>query len=184
MSRIGKREIPIPAGVSVELSAAQVTVQGPKGRLTQKLPAGISVAQRDAKLAVQRSGDERRERELHGLIRSLLANAVRGVTEGFSRELEITGIGYKAAVSGRTITLHLGYSHPIEFALPEGIEVAVEKQTQLTVRGADRALVGEVASSLRRLRRPDPYKGKGVRYKGETIKLKVGKSGATGGTAA
>jgi large subunit ribosomal protein L6 len=184
MSRVGRSEIPIPKGVNVELAAARVTVKGPKGELTQRLPDGITVVQQDGKLAVQRSGNERRERELHGLIRSLLANAVKGVTEGFSRELEITGIGYKAAVSGRTVTLNLGFSHPIEFALPDGIEVAIEKQTQLTVRGADKALVGEVASALRRLRRPDAYKGKGVRYKGETIKLKVGKSGATGGTAA
>ncbi|HEX9638879.1 MAG TPA: 50S ribosomal protein L6 [Acidobacteriota bacterium] len=183
MSRVGKAEIAIPKGVTVELEGAAVRIKGPKGQLSQLVPDGITVRQQDGKLLVQRRGDERRERELHGLIRSLLANAVHGVTEGFVRELEITGIGYKAAVSGRNLTLNLGFSHPIEFPLPDGIEVAVEKQTQLTVRGADKALVGEVASSLRRLRKPDPYKGKGVRFKGETIKLKVGKSGATAGGA-
>jgi large subunit ribosomal protein L6 len=185
MSRIGKAEIALPAGVSVQLSPGQVVIKGPKGQLSHSLPAGIEVDQHDGKLAVRRSGDERRERSLHGLTRTLLANAVHGVTHGFARELEITGIGYKAAVSGRSVTLNLGYSHPIEFALPEGITVEVEKGTALTVKGADKALVGEIAASLRRLRRPDAYKGKGVRYKGEVIKLKVGKSGATGaGTGA
>jgi large subunit ribosomal protein L6 len=176
MSRIGRKPIPLPAGVKVQLGAAAVEVQGPKGKLKIPLPAGISFEQKDGVLHAVRKSEE--HRALHGLARALVANAVRGVTEGFKKELEIVGVGYRAELKGKTVVFALGYSHPVEFPVPEGIQVAVEKQTRLVVSGADRAQVGQVAANMRSLRPPDPYKQKGVRLVGERLKKKAGKAGA------
>jgi large subunit ribosomal protein L6 len=176
MSRIGHKLIPLPAGVKVQLGAAAVEVQGPKGKLKIPLPAGITFQQKDGVLQALRQSEE--HRALHGLARALVANAVRGVTEGFKKELEIVGVGYRAELKGKTVVFALGYSHPVEFAVPEGIQVTVEKQTRLVVSGADRAQVGQVAADIRGLRPPDPYKQKGIRLAGERLKKKAGKAGA------
>jgi large subunit ribosomal protein L6 len=175
MSRIGNQPIPLPQGVKIQLGAA-VEVQGPKGKLVVPVPAGIRFEQKDGVLIALRDSEE--HRALHGLARALVANAVRGVTEGFKKELDIVGVGYRAELKGKTVVFALGYSHPIEFPVPEGIQVAVEKQTHLTVSGADRARVGQVAADIRSLRPPDPYKQKGIRLVGERLKKKAGKAGA------
>jgi large subunit ribosomal protein L6 len=182
MSRIGRKPIAIPAGVKIALAPGRVDVQGPKGKLALPLPAGITVQEKDGALVASRDNDERRA--LHGLARALLANAVRGVTEGFKRELDVVGVGYRAEVKGKAVLFNLGYSHPIEFPIPEGIQVAMEKQTHLTVSGADKQLVGQVAADMRALRPPDPYKQKGVRITGERLKKKAGKAGVKAGAAA
>jgi large subunit ribosomal protein L6 len=176
MSRIGHKLIPLPAGVKVQLSAAAVEVQGPKGKLKVSLPAGITFEQKDGVLQAVRQSDD--HRAVHGLARALVANAVRGVTEGFKKELDIVGVGYRAELKGKTVVFALGYSHPVEFPIPEGIQVTVEKQTRLVVSGADRAQVGQVAANIRGLRPPDPYKQKGIRLVGERLKKKAGKAGA------
>lgn len=176
MSRIGRKPIAIPKGVTVQVQSDSVLVQGPKGSLKTVLPAGISCAVENSTLLARRENDS--YAAVHGLARSLLANAVIGVTSGFRKELDIAGIGYRAEVKGRMVVFTLGYSHPIEFPLPEGIQVAVDKQTRLVVSGADKQKVGQVAANMRRLRPPDPYKHKGVRYTGERLKKKVGKTGA------
>jgi large subunit ribosomal protein L6 len=176
MSRIGRKPIPLPAGVKVQLGSAAVEVQGPKGKLNIPLPAGIRFEQKDGVLQALRQSEE--HRALHGLARALVANAVRGVTEGFKKELDIVGVGYRAELKGKTVVFLLGYSHPIEFAVPEGIQITVEKQTRLVVSGADRARVGQVAANIRGLRPPDPYKQKGIRLVGERLKKKAGKAGA------
>jgi large subunit ribosomal protein L6 len=176
MSRIGRKPIPLPAGVKVQLSPAAVEVQGPKGKLNVPLPRGISFEQKDGVLQALRQSEE--HRALHGLARALVANAVRGVTEGFKKELDIVGVGYRAELKGKTVVFALGYSHPVEFPVPEGIQISVEKQTRLVVSGADRAKVGQVAANIRGLRPPDPYKQKGIRLVGERLKKKVGKAGA------
>ncbi len=178
MSRIGRKPIVIPQGVKVAIAGDLVTVQGPKGKLETRLPGGITVAQQDGHLVATRTDDSRAA--LHGLARALLNNAVTGVTQGWSRDLEIVGIGYRAELKGKGIVVFtLGYSHPIEVPLPSGIEVTVDpKQTKLTVSGIDRQKVGQVAADMRGLRPPDPYKNKGVRYAGERLKKKVGKTGA------
>lgn len=176
MSRIGRKPIPVPAGVKVQVSAAAVELQGPKGRMKVPLPRGIRFEQKDGVLNAVREAEE--FRALHGLARALVANAVRGVTEGFKKELDIVGVGYRAEVKGKNVVFALGYSHPIEFPIPEGIQVGVEKQTHLTVSGADRAQVGQVAANIRGLRPPDPYKQKGIRLVGERLKKKAGKAGA------
>lgn len=176
MSRIGKKPIPLPKGVSVKPQDGTVLVEGPKGKLTTKLPPGVSAEIENSTLLVKREDDS--FANMHGLARSLLANAVFGVSSGFTRELEIVGIGYRAEVKGRMVVFTLGYSHPIEFPLPEGITVSVDKQTKLVVTGIDKQKVGQVAANMRRLRPPDPYKQKGVRYTGEKLKKKVGKTGA------
>ncbi|HWP99158.1 MAG TPA: 50S ribosomal protein L6 [Vicinamibacterales bacterium] len=178
MSRIGKKPIPLPPGVSVAIEPDAVVVQGPKGRLRQPLPPGVVVEQQDGRLVARTTADDRALRKFHGLARSLLANAVRGVTEGFTRELDIVGVGYRAEVRGRQVHFALGYSHPVVFDIPEGITIAVDRATHITVSGIDRQLVGQVAADIRRLRRPDPYKQKGIRYTGEVLKKKVGKTGA------
>jgi large subunit ribosomal protein L6 len=178
MSRIGKKPIAIPAGVTVKVDGDTVDVKGPKGHLRQPLPPGIDAAIEDGQLLTRKSAEERGLDKFHGLARSLVNNAVVGVTDGWKRELDIVGVGYRAEVKGKQIVLALGYSHPIVFDIPTGIEVAVEKQTHLTVTGADRQLVGQVAANLRRLRKPDPYQQKGVRYTGEVLKKKAGKTGA------
>lgn len=176
MSRIGRKLIPIPPGVKVQISAAAVEVQGPKGKLNIPLPPGIRFEQKDAQLQAAREHDG--QKALHGLARALVANAVRGVTEGFKKELDIVGVGYRAEVKGKAMVLSLGYSHPIEFPIPEGIQIAVDKQTHVTVSGANKAQVGQVAADLRALRPPDPYKQKGIRITGERLKKKAGKAGA------
>jgi large subunit ribosomal protein L6 len=176
MSRIGRKPIPVPAGVKVQLSPAAVEVQGPKGKMSVRVPRGIKFEQKDGVLNALRESDE--QRALHGLARALVANAVRGVTEGFKKELDIVGVGYRAEAKGKNVVFALGYSHPIEFPIPEGIQIAVEKQTHLSVSGADRAKVGQVAANIRALRPPDPYKQKGIRLVGERLKKKAGKAGA------
>jgi large subunit ribosomal protein L6 len=176
MSRIGRKPIPIPATVKVQLHGNAVDVQGPKGKLTVPLPAGITVEQKDQALQAVRQSDE--HRALHGLARALVANAVYGVTEGFKKDMEIVGVGYRAEVKGKNVVFSLGYSHPIEFAIPEGIHIAVEKQTKLSVSGADKAQVGQVVADIRGLRPPDPYKQKGIRIVGQRLKKKAGKTGA------
>lgn len=178
MSRIGKKPIPIPKGVTVTLGGDAVEVQGPKGKLRQAYPAGIVFAQTDGTLVASLARDESQLRKFHGLARSLVANAVTGVTDGFKKELDIVGVGYRAELKGKQVHFALGYSHPVIFDIPNGIEVVVEKQTHITVTGVDRQLVGQVAANIRRMRKPDPYKQKGVRYTGEVLKKKVGKTGA------
>jgi len=178
MSRIGKKPIPIPQGVTVKVAPDAVEVQGPKGKLRQPLPPGIVFAQEDGTLVAKLQRDEDELRKFHGLARSLVANAVAGVTQGFKKELDIVGIGYRAEVKGKQVHFALGYSHPIVFEIPAGIDIAIEKQTHITVTGPDRQLVGQVAANIRRMRKPDPYKQKGVRYTGEVLKKKVGKTGA------
>jgi large subunit ribosomal protein L6 len=178
MSRIGKKPIAIPQGVKVSIEGDLVKVQGPKGALETRVPQGIKVAQQDGHLVAQRESDQ--QAALHGLTRALINNAVEGVTRGWTRELEIVGIGYRAELKGKAmVVFSLGYSHPIEYPLPDGITVAVDpKQTRLTITGIDRQKVGQVAAEMRGLRPPDPYKNKGVRYAGERLKKKVGKTGA------
>jgi large subunit ribosomal protein L6 len=176
MSRIGNKIIAVPSGVKVEVREDAVEVQGPKGKMTVQVPHGIRFERKDSTLVAIRDSDERRA--LHGLARALVANAVTGVTQGFKRELDIVGVGYRAEVKGKNLVLALGYSHPIEFPIPEGIQIAVEKQTHLTVSGADKNKVGQIAANLRALRPPDPYKQKGIRIAGERLKKKAGKAGA------
>ncbi len=178
MSRVGKRPIPIPGGVNVSVRPEAVEVKGPKGAMTQPLPPGIRMEQADGVLLARTLRDDPGLGKFHGLARSLVANAVQGVAEGFRKELDIVGIGYRAEVSGKQVVFQLGYSHPIRFDLPDGIEVAVVKQTHITVSGVDRQRVGQVAADMRRLRKPDPYKQKGIRYTGEVLKKRVGKTGA------
>jgi large subunit ribosomal protein L6 len=178
MSRVGKKLIPIPSGVKIQVGEL-IKVQGPKGTLEVPLPAGISVKQNDGKVELVRESDQ--YAALHGLTRALLANAVQGVSTGFNRELDIVGIGYRADVKGKIATFTLGYSHPIELLLPDGVDLKIDKQTHLVLSGHDKQLIGQVAANIRALRKPDPYKNKGVRYTGEVLKKKVGKSGATGG---
>ena len=178
MSRIGKMPVPIPKGVEVRADGAAVRVKGPKGELKTAIPAGLTVSIADGQVRVSRSSDEPDARALHGLLRSLVANSVEGVTKGFIRELEISGVGYKAEVKGKSVMFTLGYSHPVIFDIPAGIDIAIDKQTHITVTGIDRQQVGQVAANIRRLRKPDPYKQKGVRYTGEHLKKKAGKTGA------
>ncbi|MEW5984419.1 MAG: 50S ribosomal protein L6 [Acidobacteriota bacterium] len=178
MSRIGKKPIPVPKGVTVTIEPGAIGVRGPKGTLRQPIPAGIVFAQDGGELVARLERDDRALGKLHGLARSLVANAVEGVANGFRKELDIVGVGYRAELKGREIVFALGYSHPIVFPIPAGIEVAVDKLTHVTVTGVDRQLVGQVAANIRRLRKPDPYKQKGVRYTGEVLKKKVGKTGA------
>jgi len=175
MSRIGKKPIPLPSGVKVQVGQ-QLEVTGPKGKLMVPIPPGISFAQSAGKLEVKRTSDD--QAALHGLTRALAANAVQGVSGGFTRELDIVGIGYRADVKGKIATFTLGYSHPIEVLLPDGVDLKIDKQTHLVLTGHDRQLLGQVAANIRGLRKPDPYKNKGVRYTGESLRKKVGKTGA------
>jgi len=177
MSRIGKKPIPVPKGVQINLRDGLVEVKGPKGQLSQSLPPGVTMVLEDGQI-VASVGEAREQRKFHGLGRTLVANAVQGVSEGFKRELDIVGVGYRAEVKGRDVHFALGYSHPVVFPLPQGIDVAIEKQTHVTVTGIDKQLVGQVAANMRSLRKPDPYKQKGVRYTGEVLKKKAGKAGA------
>ncbi len=182
MSRIGNKPIEIPSGVTVETQESAVVVKGPKGSLRVALPTGTRVEKQDGHLLARRENDE--QAALHGLVRSLVANAVHGVTKGFEKHLDIVGIGYRAEVKGKTALFTLGYSHPIEFAIPEGLSVTVEKQTHVVISGADRQQVGQAAAEIRALRPPDPYKNKGIRYTGERLKKKVGKAAAAAAGAA
>jgi large subunit ribosomal protein L6 len=180
MSRVGRKVIPVPKDVKIQLTASQVEVQGPKGKLSTPVPPGISFTLQGAELTCQRANDERQSRAFHGLARALANNAIKGVTEGVRKELDNVGDGDKAALEGNKVVFALGYSHPVVYQIPEGIKVAVEKQTHLTVTGIDRQRVGQVAAEIRGLRKPDPYKQKGIRYVGEVLKKKAGKAGATG----
>lgn len=178
MSRIGKLPVAVPSGVDVAIDGAQVTVKGPKGTLSHTVAAPITVEKGDGVLDVKRPDDERQSKALHGLTRTLVNNMVVGVTEGYEKKLEIVGVGYRVLSKGPTqLEFQLGYSHPITFNAPDGITFAVEGPTKLGVQGIDKQLVGEVAANIRKLRKPEPYKGKGVRYAGEHIRRKVGKAG-------
>src|SRR6202795_3405418 len=176
MSRIGNKPIPLPQGVKIALKGREVEVQGPKGKLNVGVPHGITFEQKDGVLFAKRATED--HRALHGLARALVANAVFGVTQGFKKDLDIVGVGYRAELKGKVVNFALGYSHPIEFPIPEGIQITVEKQTHLTVSGADRGRVGQVSADIRALRPPDPYKQKGIRITGERLKKKAGKAGA------
>lgn len=180
MSRIGKQPVVIPQGVKVQIEGNLVRAEGPKGKLALPIPTGLQAALADGHLVITRSGDDRKMRALHGLARALAANMVAGVKGGFERKLEIVGIGYRAQMQGRNVQLSLGFSHPVIFPLPEGITAEIDKQTLITLRGADKALLGQTAANLRALRRPDPYKGKGIKYAGEVIRRKVGKKAGAG----
>jgi large subunit ribosomal protein L6 len=178
MSRVGKQPIKLPQGVKAVVADGRVQVEGPKGKAFQSLPQGICCEVAEDELKVSRSDDSKTQRALHGLARSLVANAVQGVATGFSRDLRIEGIGYRAQLQGRELNLTLGYSHPVVYQVPEGITVTVEGQTKIAVSGTDRQQVGQVAAEIRSLRPPEPYKGKGIRYADEHVKRKVGKTGA------
>ena len=178
MSRIGKLPVKLPQGVTAKVEGGAIRVQGPKGTLTSPVPTGISCSVEEGVARFTRRSDERQDRARHGLARALLANAVKGVASGWTRELEIQGIGYRAALQGKKVEFALGYSHPVVYDVPEGITISVDKQTRLVVSGPDRQKVGQAAAEIRSLRPPEPYKGKGIRYADEVIKKKVGKTGA------
>jgi large subunit ribosomal protein L6 len=178
VSRIGKMPVVIPKGVEVWADTRTVRVKGPKGELVSAIPAGLTVSVADGQVQIARGSEEPHARACHGLLRSLVANSVEGVTKGFTRELEISGVGYKAEVKGKSVVFSLGYSHPINFAIPEGIAIAMDaKAGRMTVTGADKQRVGQTAAEIRKLRVPDPYKAKGIKYANEFIKRKVGKAG-------
>jgi large subunit ribosomal protein L6 len=177
MSRIGRKSIPVPAGVDITITGQTVKVKGPKGELSHTVAEPITVERNEGELHVNRPNDERRAKELHGLSRTLVANMITGVTEGYTKTLEIVGVGYRVQARGSDLEFALGFSHPVPVKAPEGISFAVESPTRLRVTGIDKQLVGEVAAKIRKIRKPDPYKGKGVRYQGEVVKRKVGKTG-------
>ena len=177
MSRVGKAPIPIPKGVSVSIGDDKVVVTGPKGELSQSIPEGIRISQTEEEIRVERSGDERESRSLHGLMRALLNNMVIGVSQGYQRELEIVGVGYRAAAAGdRKLELQLGFSHPVKVEAPEGISFEVPQPTLIRVCGIDKQKVGQTAAEIRALRKPEPYKGKGIRHAGEFVRRKAGKA--------
>jgi large subunit ribosomal protein L6 len=181
MSRVGKRPIEVPNGIKVSIEAGIFTAEGPKGKVSERLLDGIPVAIDEGVITVTRDSDTGDLRSKHGLIRALLANAVNGVSVGFVKELELNGVGYKAEVQGRAVHFALGFSHPIVYDMPDGIDIEVDKNNKITVRGANRQVVGQVAAEIRALKKPDPYKGKGIKYADEVIRRKVGKAGASGG---
>jgi large subunit ribosomal protein L6 len=181
MSRIGRLPIAVPAGVDVSIDGRNVTVKGPKGSLSRELHAEIGVAREGDQLVVTRPSEAKTHKQLHGLTRTLVNNMVVGVTDGYRKGIEITGVGYRAALNGKKLTLNLGYSHPIEIDPPEGISFEVESPTRLAVVGIDKELVGQIAATVRATRKPEPYKGKGVRYAGEQVRRKAGKAGKIGG---
>jgi large subunit ribosomal protein L6 len=180
MSRIGLRPIPVPSGVDVQVDAGRVTVKGPKGELHQNVSQVLTIERQNGDLLVKRPNDERLNRQLHGLTRTLINNMVIGVTDGYTKNLEIQGVGYRAALDGKTLVLNVGYSHPVRMEAPEGITFATETPTRISVTGIDKQLVGEVAARIRRTRPPEPYKGKGIRYQGEFVRRKAGKAGKVG----
>lgn len=175
MSRIGKKAVAIPSGVQIKVDGGNVVVQGPKGKLEKKIASGISVAVEKGQVLVTRADDERSTRAKHGLMRALINNMIIGTSQGFERALDINGVGYRAELKGRNVVLYLGYSHPVEYQIPQGIELTVEKQTRLLVRGTDKEIVGKTAAKIRSFRMPDPYKAKGITYLGEVIRRKAGK---------
>lgn len=177
MSRIGKNPVPVPSSVEVKIDGQAISVKGPKGQLERTFPAGISLEFADGQITVTRANDERRNRAMHGLVRSLINNMVIGVTEGYEKKMEIVGTGYRVIAKGKNLELHLGYSHTIDFPAPEGIEFKIESALKFSVIGISKEKVGETAAKIRRLRPPEPYKGKGVRYAGEHIRRKAGKAG-------
>ena len=181
MSRIGKQPIAIPSGVEIAVDGARVTVKGPRGTLEQTFHADLRILQEDGTVRVERPSEERLHRSLHGLTRTLIANMVQGVTNGFEKRLEIIGVGYRAALKGSDLEIAAGYSHPVPYKAPAGIEFEVPAPTRIVVRGIDKQLVGEVAAEIRKIRKPEPYKGKGIRYEGEEVRKKAGKAakGAT-----
>jgi large subunit ribosomal protein L6 len=181
MSRVGLSPIAIPEGVEVSISSGSVTVKGPRGELFRQLPEGIAIERSDGEIRVTRAGDEREMRALHGLVRSLVANMVQGVTQGYERRLEIHGVGYRAAKRGDDIEFQIGFSHPVAKKAPAGIEFELPTPTRIVVRGIDKELVGQVAAEIRAIRKPEPYKAKGIRYEGEHIKRKAGKAAKAGG---
>jgi large subunit ribosomal protein L6 len=181
MSRIGRKPVPVPAGVTLTVDNGEIRVKGPKGELTQPLPSSIKVEQTDGVANVSRDSNEPDVRALHGLIRSLLANMVTGVTTGFNRTLVINGVGYRAAKEGQNLRLAVGYSHPVDIVAPEGIAFEVPAPTRVVVSGIDKSQVGEIAARIRRVRPPEPYLGKGIRYEDEVIRRKAGKAGKVGG---
>lgn len=178
MSRIGKMPISLPQGVEVKVAGTRIDVKGPKGQLSQSMPGGVSVRLEDQTVIVERSNNSKPQRAFHGLARALIANAVTGVTQGFQKNLEIHGVGYRAELKGKSLVFQLGYSHPVEYAVPDGIEVAVDRNTKISVKGIDKQQVGQVAAELRALRPPDVYKLKGLRYENERLRKKAGKTGA------
>jgi large subunit ribosomal protein L6 len=175
MSRIGRKPIPVPEAVTVEIAPGQVAVKGPKGELNQQLSPDMKIAQAENEVTIDRPTDRGEHRALHGLTRSLIANMVEGVTDGFEKQLEIQGVGYRAQLKGKTLEMALGYSHPVTIEPPEGIEFVVPQPTEIVVKGIDKQLVGQVAADIRKRRPPEPYKGKGIRYRGEHVARKVGK---------
>lgn len=181
MSRIGKKPVPIPSGVTVNVEKTKLTVKGPKGSLSLAVPATCTVAQQGSEVVVTRANDEKSVRAAHGSTRAHIANMVRGVTEGFQKELEIVGVGYKAEARGSSLVLTIGYSHLVDYKVPEGITVETPEPTKIKVSGIDRQRVGQVAAEIRAVRRPEPYKGKGIKYVDEHIERKAGKSAASGG---
>jgi len=181
MSRIGKLPIPVPAGVKVQVGDGLVRVEGPKGKLERRLAPGVTVAVESGRVLVTRTDDSRRARSLHGLTQRLVGNMIRGVSKGFTRVLEVSGVGYRAEARGSVVVLTLGYSHPIHFRLPPGLSARVDRQVAITLEGADRELLGQAAAALRKLRPPEPYKAKGVKYAGERIRRKAGKTAGAAG---
>jgi len=182
MSRVGRRAVRIPDGVSIEARGGEVRVKGPKGTLAQAIPAAISLEVAGGEVRLARPDDRKPSRALHGLTRALVANMVRGVTQGFSKQLSIVGVGYRAELAGKTLRLSVGYSRPVELAIPEGLSVSVERNTELRIEGMDKRAVGQFAAEVRGVRSPEPYKGKGIRYTDEHVRRKVGKAGATAGS--
>ncbi len=178
MSRIGNEPIPVPSGIKVALADGVFVAEGPKGKVSQPLVPGIGVEIEDGTVKVTRKNDSGPQRSRHGLMRSLLANAVLGVSEGFEKKLEIHGVGYRAEVQGKKVNFSLGYSHPVVYAIPEGVEIEIDKNNTISVRGASKQQVGQVAAEIRALRKPEPYKGKGIKYADEIIRRKAGKAGA------
>ncbi len=176
MSRIGKAPIPLPAGVSVEIEGLTVRVTGPRGVLERTMPSGVTISRDNDSVIVQRDGDDRDRRARHGLVRSLIANMVEGVTVGYTKRLELVGVGYRALARGRDIELQVGYSHPVVVKAPEGIELQVPQPNRIAVSGIDKVLVGQTAANIRSIRQPEPYKGKGIRYEGEQVRRKAGKA--------
>jgi large subunit ribosomal protein L6 len=184
MSRIGKKPIEIPKGIEVKIGADQVSVKGPKGTLTQDLVNGIKVTVADGRVVVERAADTKQLKSSHGLIRALINNMINGVNKGFDINLELVGVGYKAVKQGKDLKLQIGFSHSVDITPPQGIEIEVEGQNKIKVTGADRQLVGQVAANIRRVRPPEPYKGKGIRYVNEIVRKKAGKVAKVGGGAA
>ncbi len=181
MSRVGRAPIPIPAGVTVDVDGSHIVVTGPRGTLERDITPELTIVREEGRLRVERPGDQKRWRSLHGLTRTLINNMVVGVTDGYRRGLEITGVGYRAQLVGRNLQLNLGYSHPVEIVPPEGITFEVDNPTRIAVSGIDKELVGRMAARVRATRKPEPYKGKGVRYAGEVVRRKAGKAGKIGG---